>query len=164
MNNNNDEDNHNDNNHNHFRTNHNLKQLHKSALHSLYTMIKHEFTELARLQLASVPPTALPHPFMHAPIDGNDMFTVNMVLWTAMHMASGIAGAINSGTESFNARGPSSGHMRAVFGPDYDPSTTFVSQDMVMAREADSCCFIFIIIIINSLKTRLRVCCWYCCC
>ncbi len=125
----------NDNNYNVFSTNNNLEAPLKSALRSLYTIIKHEYTELARLQLASVPPSALlAHPFVHVTIDGNDMFTVHTVLWTAMHMASGIAGAINADTESFNAGGLSHGHVRAVFGPDYDASTTFVSRDMVMAR------------------------------
>ena len=81
-----------------------------------------------------MPPALLAHPFVHVTIDGNDMFTVHTVLWTAMHMASGIAGAINADTESFNAGGLSHGHVRAVFGPDYDASTTFVSRDMVMAR------------------------------
>ncbi len=83
---------------------------------------------------ATVPPAVLAHPFVHVSIDGNDMFTVHTVLWTAMHMASGIAGAINADTASLYAGGTSQGYARAMFGPDYDSSSMIVSRDMVIER------------------------------
>ena len=125
--------NHNNNNYNIFDTNNNLEAPHKRALHCLYTIIKREYTELAQAQLLQA--TVLAHPFVHVSIDGNDMFTVHMVLWTAMHMASGIAGAINADTASLYAGGTSQGYARAMFGDlPMSSSSMIVSGDMVMER------------------------------
>jgi hypothetical protein len=128
----------NNNNYNIFDTNNNLEAPHKRALHCLYTIIKRECTELAQAQLlqATVAPAVLAHPFVHVSIDGNDMFTVHMVLWTAMHMASGIADAINADTTSLYACGESQGYARAMFGdlPMSSSSSMIVSRDMVMER------------------------------
>ena len=103
---------------------------HACALDALYALIKAQHIELARLTCV-IRPARLPHPFVNSPVRGDDLLAANLVLWTAMSMASGIAGALNADCAQrlYQDTPP----IRAIFGDGYD-ATSFVSRDMLLAR------------------------------
>ena len=112
---------------------------HTNALDALYALIKAQHTELARQQQTSVVvrPARMPHPFVTSPVRGDDLLAAHLVLWSAMAMASGIAGALNADSDvrmqDADDGGASSSPVRAIFGGCYD-ATSFVSRDMLIAR------------------------------
>ena len=105
------------------------------ALDALYIIIKAQHLELSLLR-AVAPPALLPHPFITAPINGNDALTANLVLWTAVAMSSGIAGALNAKSQlELRTRGgdADSTHIQAIFGAAYDVNT-YITRDFLIAR------------------------------
>ena len=110
---------------------------HTGALDALYTLIKAQYADLAQLR-NTVCLTRMLHPFVNSQVNGDDLLTANMVLWTALNMSSGVAGALNADSASrmeSDAVSDDSGMIpvRAIFGTEYD-AASFISRDMLIAR------------------------------
>jgi hypothetical protein len=105
---------------------------HTHALDALYALVKAQHTELGQ-QTSVVRPARLPHPFVTAPVRGDDLLAAHLVLWSAMSMAAGIAGALNADSRVRMEDDDSLSPVRAIFGGGYD-ATSFVSRDMLIAR------------------------------
>jgi hypothetical protein len=108
-------------------------QPHADALDMLYAICRAQHLALASLRV--VPPCLIPHPFVTtARIQGNDLLTANLVLWTATAMASGVAGALNDeSTRQLLQDEQDSRHIQAIFGLQFDLHS-YITRDLLLAR------------------------------